>query len=429
MDAYEGWAPDPFAAHEARYFVDGRPTRLVRDGTVESFDEPPHAPPVEASSALFVEPSASPVEPATADRFDQTLHEHGHGPDETVQADHAVAPDQPVAPPPPGTSYWSPPPPPRPVEIPTGDFAFGGPRLAVGPADTFVGGSEPPPTRRSRKLLVAAVVALVVVASAAAVVVVGSGKSAEAAVIDSVNSTIADRSAHVSVDMAIQGPSSSLSGTGSGGIDFSQNALQLQLAVSAAGESVQMQVLYVAGSVYEALPGLDQLAPGKSWISLDISSLEGPASKGDPGALSTGDNPAATLRLLTQQGNTVVGLGPSTVDGVGVQGYSVALSAATIKAQLASANVPSWLKSALSGVDINGITDKVYVDSSGLLRRYSMDLTETVPSKGTVTVHETLDFSDYGTPVSITPPPPDQVLSLDQFLQDLQSAVASRSTS
>ena len=27
MDAtYEGWAPDPFDAHEVRYFVDGFPT-------------------------------------------------------------------------------------------------------------------------------------------------------------------------------------------------------------------------------------------------------------------------------------------------------------------------------------------------------------------------------------------------------------------
>src|SRR5579862_960873 len=38
---YEGWAPDPFGAHEVRYFVDGRPTKLVRDGSVEAFDDLP----------------------------------------------------------------------------------------------------------------------------------------------------------------------------------------------------------------------------------------------------------------------------------------------------------------------------------------------------------------------------------------------------
>ena len=42
MDAtYEGWAPDPFDAHDVRYFVDGFPTKLVRDGSVEAFDDLP----------------------------------------------------------------------------------------------------------------------------------------------------------------------------------------------------------------------------------------------------------------------------------------------------------------------------------------------------------------------------------------------------
>jgi hypothetical protein len=37
----QGWFLDPFGAHEARYFSDGSPTRLVRDGETESYDEPP----------------------------------------------------------------------------------------------------------------------------------------------------------------------------------------------------------------------------------------------------------------------------------------------------------------------------------------------------------------------------------------------------
>jgi hypothetical protein len=37
----EGWYVDPFGAHEARWFSDGVPTILVRDGGEESHDEPP----------------------------------------------------------------------------------------------------------------------------------------------------------------------------------------------------------------------------------------------------------------------------------------------------------------------------------------------------------------------------------------------------
>ena len=40
----EGWYTDPFDRHEARWFSDGLPTKLVRDGPVESQDPPPDEP-------------------------------------------------------------------------------------------------------------------------------------------------------------------------------------------------------------------------------------------------------------------------------------------------------------------------------------------------------------------------------------------------
>ena len=40
----QGWYRDPFGVHEDRYFSDGNPTKLVRDGTAEAYDEPPPGP-------------------------------------------------------------------------------------------------------------------------------------------------------------------------------------------------------------------------------------------------------------------------------------------------------------------------------------------------------------------------------------------------
>ena len=37
----QGWYQDPFRRHEHRWFSDGRPTSLVRDGEAEADDEPP----------------------------------------------------------------------------------------------------------------------------------------------------------------------------------------------------------------------------------------------------------------------------------------------------------------------------------------------------------------------------------------------------
>jgi hypothetical protein len=41
----QGWYRDPYGVHEDRYFSDGKPTKLVRDGGAESYDPPPPRPP------------------------------------------------------------------------------------------------------------------------------------------------------------------------------------------------------------------------------------------------------------------------------------------------------------------------------------------------------------------------------------------------
>jgi hypothetical protein len=41
----QGWYRDPYGVHEDRYFSDGQPTKLVRDGEVEDYDPPPPGPP------------------------------------------------------------------------------------------------------------------------------------------------------------------------------------------------------------------------------------------------------------------------------------------------------------------------------------------------------------------------------------------------
>ncbi|MGA3353214.1 MAG: hypothetical protein ABSD85_08530 [Acidimicrobiales bacterium] len=40
----EGWYNDPYRKHDDRWFSDGKPTSLVRDGRIESRDTPPDSP-------------------------------------------------------------------------------------------------------------------------------------------------------------------------------------------------------------------------------------------------------------------------------------------------------------------------------------------------------------------------------------------------
>jgi hypothetical protein len=54
----EGWFTDPYALHEARWLSDGVPTKLVRDGEVESYDEPPEGPEVVTPVRLEADPTS-----------------------------------------------------------------------------------------------------------------------------------------------------------------------------------------------------------------------------------------------------------------------------------------------------------------------------------------------------------------------------------
>jgi len=389
-ERFEGWAADPTGAHEARYFVDGHPTTRVRDGGVESSDAPP---------------DPTPSSPA-----------HAAGP--AV----AGAPPAPVAGP--GGAPWTQPAPGSSAAAPAAPWAGSPPSGGEG-WDHFVGGGEPPRGRGHRRRRLTVTLAVVVLAGVAVGVVVAGGSHAtspQSAVVDSITSTLADRSAQVTMDTTSHTPFGAVTESGSGVVDFGHSAMQLSMDVAVAGNQVQLQVLYLAGVIYERVPQLSQLLPGKSWMSLDFSSLQ-QAGSADPGALAIGGNPTAIVRLLGQHKNKVESLGPSTVDGTPVQGYAVTLDPAAIQAEIAQAHLPSWMESIVSHVDLSDASLTVDIDGSGLLRRYTSSLTETLGSVGTVSVDQALVFSHYGTPVTVSAPPPGECASLQQLLQAAASAL------
>ncbi|MFI5912421.1 hypothetical protein [Dactylosporangium sp. NPDC051541] len=70
----EGWYQDPFESHEARWFSAGRPTNLVRDQGVDSYDAPP-AP--EWTGPLTPVDTPTPVNGEDLKRADEPVRERG----------------------------------------------------------------------------------------------------------------------------------------------------------------------------------------------------------------------------------------------------------------------------------------------------------------------------------------------------------------
>jgi hypothetical protein len=67
----QGWYPDPYGLHADRYFSQGLPTKLVRDGRDESYDMPPDQPLPEADLVPAGQPGAEPTDGSDLLRADQ----------------------------------------------------------------------------------------------------------------------------------------------------------------------------------------------------------------------------------------------------------------------------------------------------------------------------------------------------------------------
>jgi len=284
--------------------------------------------------------------------------------------------------------------------------------------------------RRRRVVLTAGAVAVVAVA-AIGVAVGTSGSTATppagpptTVVLDAIHSTLGAKTADLHLTMSMQLPGAgTVTASGDGQEDFSNNASEIAVSYHGlpAVEGFQITARNTGGTMYMSMPQISQLVPGKSWVSATVAG----ASSLAPGS----SNPADMLQVLANQGDVVTPLGTSDVDGATVSGYHVVIPAAVLQRRLHQADLPAGVaQSAASVFGSGGLSMDLYVDTSGMLRRLTMDMHLTVSGRS-ITAIVTEDTSNFGVPVSITAPPADQVMSLQDFEQVAMSATGSPSSS
>jgi hypothetical protein len=274
--------------------------------------------------------------------------------------------------------------------------------------------------RMGFKVLVVALAAIVV--AGGSFLLFGRGTNADATVAQAVNSALTSNSADLVISGSAGADGSTFTITGTGAVDFQQNSMQMTINLSGAGQQLSEQAVYLNKVIYLNLGDkIGQVLPGKSWLSLDLSQLSG---KGAATSLGGGSpfssDPAAALQALRQEGNTATDLGPSTINGTNVEGYSVQVNPATINKKIAQADLPAWMKQAAEGVSATNVGYKVFVDTSGHLARLSTDLTASA-SGTSVNEGFSMDFVHYGAPVNVTAPPAGEVATFQSFLQAAES--------
>lgn len=198
-----------------------------------------------------------------------------------------------------------------------------------------------------------------------------------------------------------------------GAADFRNHLADL---VFGTGVAAGAEVRLVSGTAYEKLPALLVASRHLSTPWVSIPAISPVSSSVSPGMVPTGD-PSATLSELENlplRGITgAEQVGSEDVRGVPTTEYQLSLD-------LGALNAYGTIFQATNGIstpapDIRSASMEVWIDSSGLLRRQKLTST-TRTSLGTLTTEVTgtvsIDYYDFGTQVSVTAPPPNQVTPL-----------------
>lgn len=191
----------------------------------------------------------------------------------------------------------------------------------------------------------------------------------------------------------------------------------LDVQVDGAVQGSSTEVILKDGIEYVKVTGAAaSLSGGKQWLMIDLSKLgaqSGGASLGSALKINQNTDAAQQMKLLLTSGD-LKKIGDESVDGARTTHYGGSVDPATmLRKQAGSKLSPDELKQLQDTLQSAGVTDEhidVWLDKAGLPVEMKVALQS---AAGAVTVDE--HFSDWGTPVNITPPPADQVLDISKL--------------
>ncbi len=197
---------------------------------------------------------------------------------------------------------------------------------------------------------------------------------------------------------------------GSGKTDTSTGAGQMSLSFAGMPGTANAgaQMLIVDKTVYVQSSQLaGKLPSGKQWLKVDVSRLA--AAKGQPlGSLNEID-PQQWLQQLLASKDTQK-LGTDTVQGETMTHYR-----ATVDLSQAA---KGKARDSLSQLGVSSLPVDIWVDGQGLVRQVQTSLSLSKQLQGT-SFTLTFDMHDFGTPVSVTAPPADEVYDATSSLGSL----------
>jgi hypothetical protein len=224
----------------------------------------------------------------------------------------------------------------------------------------------------------------------------------------------------MTMDITADGEKVPMKATGQ--IDSANNALKLEMTMSAPGEgSLKLKQIVKGKTIYmTGIPGM----PKNQWVKLSLDEIGAAAGGAPSSGLGAGSDPTDQLQLLTQVSDDVKAVGKETVNGVETTKYvgTIDLDKASDAAGKGTAEVKKQYKD----MGLSKIPFELYIDGDNLPSRMKMTMDGQTTANGKtekLAVRSQMDFTDWGTDVKITAPK--KAVSFEELLQGLGSGIGS----
>lgn len=194
------------------------------------------------------------------------------------------------------------------------------------------------------------------------------------------------------------------------------------MTLLAGGEKVDM--VMIGTTMYMRMPG-QELAPGKSWLKLDLEALSKTAGT-DLGNLTRGasNDPTQALALLKGVSSDIKEVGREQVRGADTTHYKATIDLRKA-AEQQGPGAKKQLEQVLDQVEAQSFPADVWVDDEGRLRKMQYELKlrakDTSQQQGSATVNTTMELFDFGTTANVGKPPASQVADFAELLQGRSS--------
>jgi hypothetical protein len=179
----------------------------------------------------------------------------------------------------------------------------------------------------------------------------------------------------------------------------------------------EIEMVMAGSSLYIRLPFLES-AGLKPWVEIDLQKVGKEKGLDLPALQQLGQaDPALTFAFLRAAGDDTEEVGEEEVRGVQTTHYRTTVDLDRA-AEQASAEQRAAIQALKEDTGLEVVPVNAWIDDDGLVRRIDFDYedVELQPGqRGDMTLR--MEFYDYGADVNVEQPPPDEVMSFDELLQ------------